>query len=363
MTSSLPVNQILMGETTEILGQLPEASVDLVFADPPYNLQLQQALWRPNHTQVDAVDDAWDQFDDLAAYDAFTRAWLLGVRRVMKPNATIWISGTYHNIFRVGSLLQDLGFWVLNTITWFKPNAMPNFRGRRLKNDVEFIIWAKYSQRSAYTFRHHRMKQFNDGKQLGSVWQIPICGGAERLRDSEGRKLHPTQKPEALLTRILLASSRAGDVVLDPFFGSGTTGAVAAYLRRQWVGIEREPAYVEAAQRRIDSVEPLPADDPLIAEDEQDLPLRIPFATLLEHGYLQVGQTLYLDGGEITATILEGGRVQANGFAGSIHKIGAHLRQTPSCNGWMHWYYQDDLQDERRPINVLREALRRENKE
>ena len=225
--SSDIVNRIIKGDCIETLQKLPEGSVDLIFADPPYNLQLQQDLWRPNHTHVAAVDDKWDQFDDFAAYDAFTRSWLLAARRVMKKTSTIWVSGTYHNIFRVGNILQDLDFWILNTITWFKPNAMPNFRGTRLKNDVEFVIWAKYSEKSKYTFHHHLMKQFNDSKQLGSVWTIPVCGGAERLKDETGKKLHSTQKPEELLKRIILASSNVSDVVLDPFLGSGTTAAVA----------------------------------------------------------------------------------------------------------------------------------------
>src|SRR5688572_181902 len=212
----LPIDTILQGDSLEVLKSLPDACVDLIFADPPYYLQLQNDLWRPNQTQVDAVDDEWDQFDDFAAYDAFTRAWLEQSRRVMKETATIWISGTYHNIFRVGNILQDLGFWILNTITWYKPNAMPNFRGTRLKNDVEFVIWAKYSATSRYTFNHQLMKQFNDEKQLGSVWTIPVCTGPERLKDGDGKKLHPTQKPEELLKRILLASSQVGNIVLDP---------------------------------------------------------------------------------------------------------------------------------------------------
>src|SRR5712691_7012705 len=221
--AELPINQILKGDTLTVLPALPKASIDLIFADPPYNLQLQQELWRPNLTQVDAVDDDWDQFDNFAAYDEFTRAWLKAAREVMKDTATIWVSGSYHNIFRVGTIMQDLGFWLLNTITWFKPNAMPNFRGTRLKNDVEFVIWAKRSEKARYTFNHHQMKQFNFGKQLGSMWEIPVCGGQERLKDSEGKKLHPTQKPEELLKRIIVASSKPGDIVLDPFLGSGTT--------------------------------------------------------------------------------------------------------------------------------------------
>lgn len=231
-TSKLPLNQVLEGDSLTCLPTLPKASVDLIFADPPYYLQLQKDLWRPNLTQVDAVNDAWDRFDNFPAYDDFTRRWLLACREVMKDSATIWVSGTYHNIFRVGVIMQDLGFWILNAITWHKPNAMPNFRGARLKNDVEVIIWAKKHAEASITFNHKAMKAFNGDKQLGSVWSIPICSGQERLRDGYGKKLHPTQKPEALLKRILLASTQPGDIVLDPFLGSGTTAAVATQLLR-----------------------------------------------------------------------------------------------------------------------------------
>lgn len=353
-----PINKIIKGDSIEILQQLPENSIDLIFADPPYNLQLQQDLWRPNHTHVDGVDDEWDQFDSFDTYDAFTREWLLGARRIMKDTATIWISGTYHNIFRVGNLLQDLGFWVLNTITWFKPNAMPNFRGTRLKNDVEFVIWAKYSEKSTYTFHHHLMKEFNDQKQLGSVWTIPVCGGAERLKDANGKKLHPTQKPEELLKRILLASSDVGDVVLDPFLGSGTTAAVAKQLHRHWIGIERDEIYIEAAQKRLSEVIPLLPSDPYIQHSSQEKPVRVPFSKLLQQQHLQPGQTLYLDSPEATAKILEDGQIEANGFVGSIHRVGAKIKNAPSCNGWVHWYYVDEMSGVRKPIDTLRQKIR-----
>ncbi len=354
------INRILLGDSFEILSSFPDDCVDLIFADPPYNLQLNQALWRPNNTKVDAVNDAWDQFDSLAAYDDFTRAWLLAVRRVMKPTATIWVSGTYHNIFRVGSIMQDVGFWILNTVTWFKPNAMPNFRGTRLKNDVEFVIWAKYDERSRYTFHHHLVKQFNDfsaGKQLGSVWHIGATSRAERLKDDAGNKLHSTQKPEELLKRIIVASSNPGDVVLDPFVGSGTTAAVAKQLHRRWIGIEREPRYVAAARERVEQTQPLLPNDPLIAGATREKPKRVPFKLLIEQAYLTVGQTLYLDKPEHEATIIENGQIRANGFVGSIHRVGAQLKQTPSCNGWKHWYFVDD-DGQRRQLDDLRNAVR-----
>ncbi|MBN2303452.1 MAG: site-specific DNA-methyltransferase [Anaerolineae bacterium] len=355
-------NRIIQGDALSILPALDENSVDVVFADPPYNLQLQHELWRPNMTLVDAVNDAWDQFDGFDAYDHFTRVWLTGVRHVMKDTATIWISGTYHNIFRVGTILQDLGFWLLNTVTWFKPNAMPNFRGTRFKNDVEFVIWAKYSEQSAYTFNHHAMKQFNDffpGKQLGCVWTIPVCGGTERLRNTDGQKLHSTQKPEELLQRILIASSQPGDVVLDPFMGTGTTAAVAKRLRRRWIGIERDETYVTAARQRIAAVDPLPAAHPLLKTASREKPRRVPFLTLLERGYLHPGQRLRLGRtGQRTAVILEDGRIQSGDVTGSIHRVGAHLKNAPSCNGWMHWYYRDEDTGELMMLDTLREKVR-----
>lgn len=355
---TLPKNKILQGNSLEILPTLPEGCADLVFADPPYNLQLKDELWRPNLTRVDAVDNDWDQFGSFADYDAFTEAWLSAVRPVMSETATIWVSGTYHNIFRVGTIMQDLGFWLLNTISWFKPNATPNFGGTRLKNDVEFVIWAKKSESSRYTFHHHVVKQFNDfapGKQLGSVWKITATGGAERLRDDEGKKLHPTQKPEALLQRIILASSSPGDLVLDPFLGSGTTAVMAKHLRRRWIGIERDSGYIAAARDRLKQTQALPADDPLLALPEKKP--RVPFSQLLAVGYLQVGEPLYLDRPEHEAIIQANGKLCAGGASGSIHRLGAALKGTPSCNGWKHWSYKDEAGD-LHPIDTLRQQYR-----
>lgn len=348
------MNQLLNGNCFDELAKLPKNSVDLVFADPPYNLQLKNDLWRPNMTQVDAVDDAWDQFESFAAYDDFTRGWLEATRRVMTDTATIWVSGTYHNIFRVGAIMQDLGFWVLNTITFWKINAMPNFRGTRLKNDVEFVIWAKKSEKSRYTFNHHLMKRYNEGKQLGSVWQIPATGGDERLKGADGKKLHSTQKPEALLERIILASSHPGDTVLDPFSGTGTTAAVAKRLRRQYIGIERDPTYYAASLARLDNITPLPDDDPLIVYPQPKA--KVPFKSLLAAGYLHPGDLLYLDSPECTAVILPDGRLQAGELIGSIHYVGKMLKQTPSCNGWKHWYYRD-ASGNLQVIDVLRNSI------
>lgn len=337
----LPLNQILPGDCIEVLSRLPEKSVDLIFADPPYNLQLQQELWRPNMTRVDAVDDAWDRFPDLAAYDAFTRAWLAACRRVLKDTGAIWVIGTYHNIYRLGSALQDLDYWLLNEIVWTKVQPMPNFRGTRFTNAHETLIWAQKQQGAKYTFNYWPMKALNEDLQMRSDWLLPICSGAERIRVN-GEKAHSTQKPEALLYRVILASSNPGDVVLDPFFGSGTTGAVAKKLRRAWIGIERDHAYIEVARARIDAVEPAP-EDTLQFEHRRSRP-RIPFGALLERGLLQPGQTLHFRGArrrasaEPTATILGSGHIRCGDITGSIHAVGRALTGAP-CNGWEHWYY------------------------
>ena len=357
---SLPEAPLILGDALRVLKTLPPASVDLVFADPPYNLQLKNDLWRPNLTMVDRSAKEWDELGDFTTYDEFTEAWLSALRPLMKRRSSLWVSGTYHNIFRIGRLLQDLGFWLLNTITWYKPNAMPNFSGTRLKNDVEFIIWAQKMERGSKTFRHHVAKQFNDfrpGKQLGSVWRIPACGGKERLKDAQGRKLHATQKPEELLTRIILSSSRRGDLVLDPFLGTGTTAVVAKRTHRRWLGIEKDPAYLAIAAKRIAGITPLLENHPLLHETRP--PPRIPFPQLLEAGLLRAGQALFLDHPPHEATILPDGQLQVGDDRGSIHQLGARLKGTPACNGWMHWRYLDP-QGQWQKLDQLRRQLRRE---
>lgn len=353
---TIKLGHLYAGDALQVMASLPDKCVDLVFADPPYNLQLEGELWRPNLTKVDAVDDEWDKFENFAAYDSFTRTWLQHAQRIMKDRSSIWVSGTYHNIFRVGSIMQDLGFWILNTVTWFKTNAMPNFNGTRLKNDVEFVIWAKKSEKSTYRFNHHVAKRFNDfsaAKQLGSVWQIPACGGAERLKDSRGQKLHSTQKPEELLRRIILISSGQGDVVFDPFMGTGTTGAMAKRLRRQWSGIERETRYQLAAIERIAGVVELEMDDPEIYELPKTK--RVEFRSLVESRILEPGTKIYLDRPEHEAEVLADGSIKANGYEGSIHQVGKWLKNAPSCNGWKHWYFLDDS-GVKRPIDELRQS-------
>lgn len=349
---------IFKGDSVAMLEKLPDASVDMVFADPPYNLQLKNTLHRPDHSKVDAVDDAWDQFSSFAAYDAFTRAWLLACRRVLKPTGTLWVIGSYHNIFRVGAILQDLQFWILNDVVWRKTNPMPNFRGRRFQNAHETMIWASRDPAGkGYTFNYEALKAANEDVQMRSDWLFPICTGGERLKDSDGQKIHPTQKPEALLSRVLLACTQPGDVVLDPFFGSGTTGAVAKRLGRHYVGVEREAAYIEAARARIADVETLPMDNlqPLAAKRSQP---RVAFSALLDAGLLSPGAELTDVKGRYMARVRADGLVWAEGEAASIHKTGAMLQGQESCNGWTFWHYRDGKKLQ--PIDALRTVLRKE---
>ena len=349
-------DRIILSDCLDALAGLPAESVDLVFADPPYNLQLSNPLTRPDQSAVDAVDDDWDKFASFADYDRFTKAWLAGVRRVMKPNATLFVIGSYHNIFRVGATLQDLGFWILNDVVWLKANPMPNFRGRRFTNAHETLIWASRDQDAkGYTFNYEAMKGANDDTQMRSDWFMPICSGAERLKDANGDKLHPTQKPEALLTRILLSASKPGDVVLDPFFGSGTTGAVARRYGRTCVGIERDPGYAKAAAARIAAVVPADADTLDVLATKRSEP-RLPFASLLETGAVVPGQALYDARRRVKASVRADGLIAVSTIAGSIHKVGALVQGLPSCNGWTYWHYEDG--GVLKPIDVLRERAR-----
>ncbi|GJE27867.1 site-specific DNA-methyltransferase [Methylobacterium organophilum] len=339
LPSNFPLDEILIGDCIAALKRLPTASVDCVFADPPYNLQLGEAgLMRPDQSVVDAVDDDWDKFASFDSYDAFTRAWLSECRRVMKPNATLWVIGSYHNIFRVGSALQDLGFWILNDIVWRKANPMPNFRGKRFTNAHETLIWASRSAQSkGYTFHYDALKGGNEDLQMRSDWFIPLCTGEERLKDAAGRKVHPTQKPEALLARTLLAATNPGDVVLDPFFGTGTTGAVAKRLGRHFIGCERDPVYAEAARRRIDAVEPLSQASLLVAPTKRSEP-RVPFLSVIEAGHLRPGETLTDERRRFTAVVRPDGNLGVGPVIGSIHKVGALVQGLPACNGWTFWH-------------------------
>ncbi len=354
--AELPLNMILDGDCIEVMNSLPEASVDLIFADPPYNLQLKGTLHRPNNTEVDAVDDHWDQFDSFAAYDKFTRDWLAAARRILKPDGAIWVIGSYHNIFRVGAELQNQGYWILNDVVWRKSNPMPNFRGKRLTNAHETMIWASKSEGAKYTFNYEALKALNEGIQMRSDWVLPICNGSERLKDAKGDKAHPTQKPEALLHRVLVAATEPGDVVLDPFFGTGTTGAVARMLGRDFIGIEREAAYREIAEARLKRVRPFDTSALEVSRSKRAEP-RVPFGQLVERGMLRPGEMLVNSRGQM-AKVRADGTLIADQVKGSIHKVGAELEGAPSCNGWTYWHYRRDGQMV--PIDVLRQQIRAE---
>ncbi|MCC6006290.1 MAG: site-specific DNA-methyltransferase [Rhodobacteraceae bacterium] len=353
----LPLDTILDGDCVEQMRALPAESVDLIFADPPYNLQLRGELHRPDNSLVDAVDDAWDQFDSFAAYDSFSRAWLAEARRLLKPDGAIWVIGSYHNIFRLGTALQDAGFWLLNDVIWRKSNPMPNFRGKRLTNAHETLIWAARSEKARYTFNYEAMKALNEGVQMRSDWTIPLCTGHERLKDEAGAKAHPTQKPEALLHRLLVATTNPGDVVLDPFFGTGTTGAVARMLGRHYIGIEREAAYRRLAARRIASVRPYEAAALSVTGSRRAEP-RVPFGQLVERGLLRPGEELLSLNGRYRAKVRADGTLVAHDARGSIHQVGAALEGAPSCNGWTYWHFRRDGRTI--PIDWLRQQVRAE---
>jgi modification methylase len=354
---SEPDTRIVVGDCVAEMSKFPAGCADLVFADPPYNLQLKGDLKRPDESHVDAVNDAWDKFSSFAAYDEFTRAWLAEARRLLKPDAGIWVIGSYHNVFRLGANLQDAGFWILNDVIWRKSNPMPNFRGKRLTNAHETLIWAARSDQSRYTFNYEAMKALNDGIQMRSDWLIPLCTGAERLKTDGGDKAHPTQKPEALLHRVLVASTRPGDVVLDPFFGTGTTGAVAKRLGRRFFGIEREADYIAAAEARIAVVRPLDAEAAAITTPKRAEP-RIAFGQLVERGLLAPGEVLHSLNRRRTARIRADGTLIAAEVRGSIHQVGAALEGAPSCNGWTYWHFEREGLSI--PIDVLRQQVRAE---
>jgi modification methylase len=359
--AKLPLDQILVGDCIQSINGLPENSVDLVFADPPYNLQLESSLSRPDQSVVDAVDDDWDKFASFADYDAFTRSWLSATRRVMKRDATIFVIGSYHNIFRVGAIMQDLGFWILNDVIWRKANPMPNFRGRRFTNAHETMIWAARSaDAKGYTFNYEALKAGNEDCQVRSDWYLPICTGGERLKDEQGRKVHPTQKPEALLSRVLLSASNPGDVVLDPFFGSGTTGAVAKLLGRSFIGTERDETYAKAARARIAAVQPLPPEAVASAPSKRTEP-RVAFASVVESGLIRPGTVLHDEKRRYSAIVRADGSLALGNVVGSIHKIGALAQGLPACNGWTFWYF--DRKGAAISIDMLRSTMRAEMKE
>ncbi len=358
-TNQIIPNQIIQGDCVQVMNSLPEKSVDLIFADPPYNLQLGGDLSRPDNSVVDAVDDAWDQFESFAVYDQFTTDWLKAAHRVMKDDAGMWVIGSYHNIFRVGKILQDLGFWILNDIVWVKTNPMPNFRGRRFTNAHETLIWAAKSKEGRYRFNYEAMKHLNDDKQMRSDWEMPLCTGHERLKDASGRKAHPTQKPEALLHRVLTASSQPGDLVLDPFSGTGTTAAVAKRLGRQYIGIEREQDYIDFSEKRLAAITQDAPNDTLTLQAKRE-EKRIPFGTLIERGMLRPGTVLVDERRRFKAKVAVDGYLELADTAksrGSIHQMGALVQGAPSCNGWTFWHLED-AKGKTIPLDQLRQDVR-----
>ena len=354
---SRPLNRILAGDCIEVMNALPENSVDLIFADPPYNLQLKGDLHRPDNSKVDAVDDDWDQFDSFRAYDEFTTEWLKAARRILKPNGAIWVIGSYHNIFRVGAALQNQGYWILNDVVWRKSNPMPNFRGKRFTNAHETMIWASKSEGAKYTFNYEALKALNEGVQMRSDWVLPICTGHERLKDENGDKAHPTQKPESLLHRVLVGSTNPGDVILDPFFGTGTTGAVSKMLGRNFIGIEREEAYRKVAEKRISKVRKYDSEALVVTTGKRAEP-RVPFGQLVERGMLRPGEELLSLNGRYKAKVRADGTLVGADIKGSIHQVGAKLEGAPSCNGWTYWGYKRDGKTV--PIDMLRQQIRSE---
>jgi modification methylase len=349
------VDCVLEGDCIAEMRKLPTGSVDLVFADPPYNLQLGGGLTRPDQSVVDGVDDDWDKFADFAAYDRFTRDWMNEARRLLKDNGALWVIGAYHNIFRVGAILQDLGFWILNDVVWRKSNPMPNFKGTRFTNAHETLIWAAKSKTAKYTFHYDALKMLNDGLQMRSDWTMPLCTGAERLKDEDGAKLHPTQKPEALLHRILLGTTKPGDIVLDPFFGAGTTGAVAKRLGRRFIGIERERAYVRAARARIAAIDAADPKNLDISKSKKEEP-RVPFGLVIERGYVNAGDILVSPDGRWRARVRADGSLAFKEFTGSIHRVGAFVTKAPACNGWTFW----TLERDGKSIDLFRREIRRQ---
>ncbi len=358
--TKLPIGQIIQGDCVDNMNALPDECVDLVFADPPYNLQLGGDLNRPDNSVVNGVTEDWDRFDTMDAYDLFTHDWLNAARRILKPNGAIWVIGSYHNIFRVGGILQDQGFWIRNDVIWRKTNPMPNFRGTRFTNAHETLIWATKTEDARPTFNYDAMKMMNDGVQMRSDWTLPICTGRERIKKSDGSKAHPTQKPESLLHRVILSTTNPGDIIVDPFFGSGTTGAVAKKLGRKFIGYEREEEYIIQAQRRIDKIKVSHTESLNVTPSKRSL-TKVPFGNLIERGLLNPGDILFSPDKRITARVRADGSIAVPSASGSIHKMGAHVQKAPACNGWTFWHFEpkNGAKGAIVPIDVLRTMVRK----
>ena len=352
------INRTIVGDCVEQMNKLPAESIDLIFADPPYNLQLNKELSRPDQTKVNGVNESWDQFNSISDYDEYTNLWMSAAKRILKPNGAMWVIGSYHNIFRLGYIMQDLGFWMLNDLIWRKVNPMPNFRGRRFTNAHETLIWASKSSSSKYTFNYEAMKSLNGDLQMRSDWLIPICTGEERLKNKDGKKVHPTQKPENLISRVIMSSSNIGDTILDPFFGTGTTGAVSKKLGRNYIGIEQNAKYALEAEKRIRLTIKI-EDKELIQTPRKISEPRIPFGNLLEQGLLNPGDLLHDIRNRWTAKVRADGSLISKDTKGSIHSVGAHLQGLQACNGWTFWHI--NRSGKLVPIDNLRLAARAVN--
>ena len=333
-------NSILHGDSLELLKQIPDKSIDLVFADPPYNLQLKDTLYRPDQTTVEAVTNDWDKFDTYQAYDNFSLLWLKESKRVLRDGGALWVIGSYHNILRLGTSIQNLGFWILNDIIWHKTNPMPNFRGTRFTNAHETLLWCTTARKAKYTFNYQNLKELNEGKQMRSDCHIPICTGKERLRESNNQRSHPTQKPEALLYRILVSSTNKGDTVLDPFLGSGTTAVMAKKLQRNFIGFEQDKEYIKLAKKRLKQTKVLADEVVIMAKSRKDLP-KVPFGELVEQGIIPPGAVLTDKKEKFKATVSIDGSLKIKDISGSIHQVGAKIQGLPSCNGWDFWHVKD----------------------
>ena len=348
------INKIENGDSIEILKRIPDKSFDLVFADPPYNMQIGEKLTRPDDSKVDGVNDKWDQFSSFEHYDKFSKSWLKECKRILKDNGSMWVIGTYHNIFRLGYHLQNLNYWILNDVIWRKNNPMPNFKGTRFTNAHETLIWASKNKKSRYTFNYQSLKCLNDDLQMRSDWILPICNGKERLK-KDGKKIHSTQKPEALLHRIILATTNKGDSIFDPFLGTGTTAVVAKKLGRKYFGVEKDKKYFQAAKQRINETLEIKDDYLDILPNNKSKP-RVPFGSLIEMGLIKPGTTLFDVKKRYNAKIMIDGSLKCQKAEGSIHKVAAKIIGAESCNGWTYWHYVSG--NDLKPIDNLREKLR-----
>lgn len=335
------INTIIKGNCVEELKKLPSNSIDLIFADPPYNLQLGEKLIRPDSTEYSGVEDKWDKFSSNQEYEDFCTEWLGECKRILKDNGSIWVIGSYHNVFTLGYIMQSkLNLWFINDIIWIKHNPTPNFNGTRFNNAHETLIWATKSKESKFTFHYKSMKSFNDDKQMRSDWYLPICQGGERLKDENNVKVHSTQKPEDLLYRIILSNSNEGDIILDPFFGTGTTGAVAKKLNRNFIGIEQEDKYIKYAKERIEIIQPL--DLETLEYKIEIKESKVSIGQLIESELLSPGTCLYDKNKTYKAILLADGTLDDSQFVGSIHKLSARRLGKTNNNGWEYWYFYKD---------------------